>query len=76
MKKKEFTWEWDEKNKTCKIISKILPAVITSSNGKKTFFNQILAAYLGWVDKRNKYGHSVTFADNSLLPDETIKDIS
>ena len=53
MKKQEFTWEWDDATGNCKVISKCLPAIRVSSNGNKTFFNQIIAAYTGWVDSRN-----------------------
>lgn len=52
MKKENTTWEWLA-NDDCKIISQELPAVRVSSNGRKTFYNQIIAAYTGWVDKRN-----------------------
>jgi hypothetical protein len=67
MKKQDFEWEWYD-NGNCKVISKVLPAVRVSSNGNKTFFNQIIAAYTGWVDSRNQYGKAVTFGDNSPLP--------
>ena len=74
MKEKEFVWEWSE-NGNCKVISKVLQAVKVSSNGKKVFFNQILAAYTGWVDSRNEYGKSVVFGEDSLLPKEIIEDL-
>lgn len=35
MKNDGFDWEWLENN-GCKVISKVLPAVATSSNGNKT----------------------------------------
>ena len=38
MKKQDNTWEWLD-NGDCKIISKVLPAVKVSSNGRKAFFN-------------------------------------
>ena len=53
-----------------------MPAVRVSSNGNKTFFNQIIAAYTGWVDKRNVYGKAVTFGDNTELPKEVIEDLA
>lgn len=53
----------------------VLPAVRVSSNGAKTFFNQIVAAYTGWVDKRNVYGKAVVFGDDSELPKEIIEDL-
>ena len=54
----------------------MLPAVRVSSNGNKTFFNQVIAAYTGWVDKRNVYGKAVCFGDNSPLPQEMIESLA
>jgi hypothetical protein len=39
-----------------------------STNGRKTFYNQVLAAYTGWVDRRNLYGQAVRFSDGSEIP--------
>jgi hypothetical protein len=58
------------------VISKTLPAVKVGSNGSKCFFNQIIAAYTGWVDKRNEYGKAVVFGDGTPLPKETIEDLA
>ena len=54
----------------------ILPAVRVSSNGNKTFFNQIIAAYTACVDKRNIYGKACTFGDNTELPRDVIEDLA
>jgi len=67
MKAQSWTWEWME-NGNCKTISTTLPAVITSSNGNKTFFNQVVAAYTGWVDSRNNPKKTVIFANGEELP--------
>jgi len=75
MVKQGFTWEWNDATGNCKVISKTLPAVRVSSNGNKTFFNQIVAAYTGWVDSRNEYGKAVTFGDDSPLPKDIVEDL-
>lgn len=67
--------EWQD-NGDCKIITKVLPAVRVSSNGNKTFFNQIIAAYTGWIDKRNDPKKAVVFGDFTPLPDEVLQDLS
>jgi len=69
------TLEWLEGG-DCRVISQVLPAVKTSSNGNKAFFNQIIAAYTGWIDSRNKLKEAVVFADDSALPDDIIMDLS
>ena len=50
----------------------VLPAVRVSSNGKKSFYNQVIAAYNGWIDKRNEAGKTVVFGDDSLLPKDVL----
>ena len=60
----------------CKIISQVLPAVRVSSNGNKVFFNQIIAAYTGWIDKRNNPKKAVTFGDDTPMPDEVLMDLA
>jgi hypothetical protein len=44
-----------------------------STNGRKTFYNQVLAAYTGWVDRRNLYGQAVRFSDGSEIPADFIE---
>ena len=73
MKKQQFDWEWDDATGNCKVISMCLSAVSVSTNGNKAFFNQVVAAYTGWVDKRNVFGKSVVFGDGSPISPDMIK---
>lgn len=75
MAKQGSTWEWLE-NGDCRVISQKLPAVRVSSNGNKVFYNQVIAAYTGWNDKRNVSKNAVVFGDGSALPDDTIMDLA
>lgn len=74
-KEQGSTLEWME-NDDCRIVSQVLPAVRVSSNGCKTFYNQIIAAYTGWIDKRNDPKKAVVFGDDSLLPDEVLSNLA
>ena len=76
MQAKGFTWEWDDSNGNCKIISPKLEAVIAGSNGNKAFFNSIVAAFKGNVDKYNQYGKSVVFGDGSSFSPEIIEELN
>ncbi len=44
----------------------------TSFLGKKTWFNSVIAAYLGWQDERNDRKRAVTFADGELIDEADI----
>ena len=74
MKAKEWTWEWRE-NGDCKTMSKVLPATIVNSKGSKSFFNQLVAAYTGWIDKRNDPKKAVVFGNGDLLPEKPMEDL-
>lgn len=71
MAKQGTTWEWLP-NGDCRVISSVLPAVRVSSNGNKTFFNQVIAAYTGWIDKRNDPKKAVVYGDGTPLPSEIL----
>ena len=75
MAKQGSTWEWFE-NGDCRVISQTLPAVRISSNGNKVFFNQVIAAYTGWIDKRNDPKKAVVFGDDTELPDNVLMDLA
>lgn len=62
-------WEWLE-NGDLKTITKPLPAVRKDpQTGKKTFFNSMVAAYMGWQDKRNDRKKAVVMPDGSYMDD-------
>jgi hypothetical protein len=48
----------------------VLPAVRDLGNGRKSFFNQLIAASQGWKDSRNDPSKAITFGDGSLLDRE------
>jgi hypothetical protein len=78
MKESHYECEWvplEDGTFDCRVISKVLPAVRDSTNGRKTFYNQVIAAYTGWVDKRNEYGQAVRFGDGSEIPSALIEDL-
>lgn len=45
----------------------VLPAVLEVGPGRKTFFNQMIAAYCGWKDERNDPGDAIRHGDGSKL---------
>jgi len=50
----------------------ILPAVRKLSDGRTTFFNQLIAAAMGWKDARNDPSKSITFGDGSPLDGDAV----
>lgn len=69
--------EWLE-NGDVKTVSSVLPAVKQVKIGdeeKKVWFNSMIAAYVGWTDKRNDPKKAVTFGNGTLFNPEIMDDI-
>jgi hypothetical protein len=69
--------EWLE-NGDVKTVSSVLPAVKVVKIGneeKKVWFNSMIAAFVGWTDKRNDPTKAVTFGDGSLFDSQIMQDI-
>lgn len=61
-----YSWEWLADD-GLRAITPVLPAVRDLGGGRKSFFNQLIAASQGWKDVRNDPAKAVTFGDGSPL---------
>jgi len=50
----------------------ILPAIRHVDGGRKTFFNQLIAAYRGWKDNRNDPSRAIRLGDDSVLDPDAV----
>jgi hypothetical protein len=66
-----YTWEWLGDG-CLKATTPPLPAIMEVSPGRKTFFNQLIAAYSGWKDSRNDPSQAVRHADGSILDEKAV----
>ena len=66
-----YSWEWLEDN-CLKATTPALPAVMEVSPGRKTFFNQLIAAFSGWKDSRNDPAEAVRHGDGSALDADAV----
>ena len=57
----EYRWEWMEQDEL-RVTSPTLPAVRELGKGKRSFFNQLIAAFKGWKDTRNDPSKSILMA--------------
>lgn len=71
MRELNYSWEWLDEN-CLRATTPVLPAVFELPDGRKTFFNQLIAAYQGWKDKRNDPSKAITFGDGSPLDKEAV----
>ncbi|MFK8015379.1 MAG: TauD/TfdA family dioxygenase [Gammaproteobacteria bacterium] len=63
-----YSWEWlaDE---SLAVTSPVLPAVRQLHDGRKVFFNQLIAAYLGWADSHK----ALRFGDDSAMDQDAMQ---
>lgn len=76
MKEMGMEWEWLPGG-NLRTITATLPAIRTDrATGKKTFYNSIIAAYMGWQDERNDRTKAVMTADGKFMDGKIIEKIA
>ncbi len=64
-----YEWTWGE-DQSLRATTPVLKAVRQLDDGRRVFFNQLIAAYRGWSDSRNDASKSISFGDGTpITPD-------
>lgn len=66
LQKLGYEWEWAEDG-SLKAQTAALPAIRELKGGRKVFFNQIIAAYMGWKGVKESPETALCFGDDSSL---------
>ena len=66
-----YSWQWLPDG-SLRATTPLLPAVYQLANGRKSFFNQLIAAAVGWKDARNDPSKAITFGDGTPLDREAV----
>ena len=73
MRELGYSWQWQDSG-DLRATTPVLPAVRDLGDGRSSFFNQLIAAFKGWKDKRNDPSNAITFGDDTTLdPDDVAK---
>ncbi len=64
-----YSWEWLEDG-SLRVTTCTLPTVREVGEGRKSFFNQLIAAFRGWSDSRNDPNRAITFGDGQAITPE------
>ena len=76
MKELGTTWEWLP-NDDLKTVTATIPGIRTDPRTSlKTFFNSMIAAYLGWVDKRNDPKKAVRLGNDEPVDAAVLDDVA
>jgi hypothetical protein len=70
-----YSWQWLDDG-CLRATTPVLPAIREVSGGRKTFFNQLIAAFKGWKDSRNDPSKSITFGDGTPLDRDTVLQVA
>ncbi len=64
-----YSWEW-QADGALRATTPALDAVRVLPDGRRTFFNQLIAAFRGWTDSRNDPNRAITFGDGTPITRE------
>ena len=67
-----YSWEWFSGD-SLRVTTPVLPAIRELSNGKRSFFNQLIAAFRGWKDSRNDPSKSLRHGDDTPLDTSAVE---
>lgn len=70
-----YTWTWTD-NQGLRATTPVLPAVVDLGKGVKVFYNQLIAAYMGWKGVKENPASAITFGDGTHIPVEGLELIS
>ena len=71
LKSLRYSWQWLDDG-SLRATTPVLPAVRKLANGRTSFFNQLIAASMGWKDTRNDPSKSITFGDGTPLDRDAV----
>jgi alpha-ketoglutarate-dependent taurine dioxygenase len=66
LQKLGYSWQWAEDG-SLKAQTAVLPAIRELGDGRKVFFNQIIASYMGWKGVKESPETALCFGDDSSL---------
>jgi alpha-ketoglutarate-dependent taurine dioxygenase len=66
-----YQWQW-QADDSLRVTTPVLPAIRTLSDGRRVFFNQLIAAYRGWKDVLTQAENSIRFGDDSIIDSEAM----
>ena len=66
-----YSWEWQDDDSLI-TTTPVLPAVKTLPDGSESFYNQVIAAHLGWKPIGPNQDEPLTFGNDEPIPEEAL----
>lgn len=70
-----YSWRW-EKDGSLITTTPVMPAVKQLPDGSESFYNQVLAAHLGWKPVGEEQEKPLTFGNGEPIPEEALVEIA
>ncbi|HAJ76413.1 MAG TPA: SyrP protein [Gammaproteobacteria bacterium] len=70
-----YSWHWMDDG-SLKVTTRVMPAIRVTDSGVEVFFNQLIAAFMGWKDSRNDSEKSVCFGDDSEIHGDDMQQVA
>jgi len=70
-----YSWRWEEDGSLI-TTTPVMPAVKQLPDGSESFYNQVLAAHLGWQPVGESQEEPLIFGDDSAIPEEALAELS
>lgn len=67
-----YTWDWLQDD-AISVTTPRLPAVRNLSDGSQSFYNQLIAAFMGWQGVREDPHSAIRFGDDSPIPIDVLE---
>lgn len=74
LQKLGYAWQWLDAD-SLKATTPVLPTIRQLADGRRVFFNQLIAAFRGWQDRRNDAGKSIRFGDDSPIAADDMRQV-
>lgn len=71
LKELNYNWMW-ESDGSLRATTPVLPAIQSLEDGRRTFFNQLIAAFQGWADETADPSSAITFGDGTPLSRDNV----
>lgn len=75
LQKLGYQWEWLEDD-NLRVTSPALPVIRTLEDGREVFFNQLIAAFCGWQDRRNEARKSIQFGNGEEIDEADMQRVA
>lgn len=66
-----YSYQWLD-DQCLRATTPVLPAIRTLPDGRKTLFNQLIAAFAGWKDERNDPSSAIRHGDETPLDSQAV----